>query len=84
MPGFGWIDGPVELGGTGLSCAAVDSRAKRIRLGFERPKVWTSDANIADFGLILARTERNNARQSGLTTFLVDMKDPAVDVRPLR
>jgi alkylation response protein AidB-like acyl-CoA dehydrogenase len=47
-------------------------------------KVWTSDANIADIGLVLARTDRDRARHNGLTTFLVDMHDPAVEVRPLR
>jgi acyl-CoA dehydrogenase len=47
-------------------------------------KVWTSDANIADVGLVLARTDGDGVRQAGLTTFLIDMHDPCVDVRPLR
>lgn len=47
-------------------------------------KVWTSDANIADIGLVLARTDRERPRHTGLTTFLIDMHDPAVEVRPLR
>jgi len=47
-------------------------------------KVWTSDANIADIGLVLARTDNDRRRHRGLSTFLIDMHDPAVEVRPLR
>ncbi|MCP4221825.1 MAG: acyl-CoA dehydrogenase [Actinomycetia bacterium] len=47
-------------------------------------KVWTSDANTADIGLVLCRTDPNRPRHHGLSTFLIDMHDPAVEVRPLR
>jgi alkylation response protein AidB-like acyl-CoA dehydrogenase len=47
-------------------------------------KVWTSDANVATIGLALCRTDRDRARHRGLSTFLIDMHDPAVEVRPLR
>jgi alkylation response protein AidB-like acyl-CoA dehydrogenase len=64
-----------------VTCSAVPDGADWIVRG---QKVWTSDANIADVGLVLARTERNASRQGGLTTLLVDMHDPAIEVRPLR
>lgn len=63
------------------TCAAVRDGDAWVLNG---QKVWTSDANIADIGLVLARTDRDRARHTGLTTFLIDMHDPAVDVRPLR
>jgi acyl-CoA dehydrogenase len=47
-------------------------------------KVWTSDANMATIGLVLCRTDRDRPRHRGLSTFVVDMHDPAVEVRPLR
>lgn len=151
--GFGWIDGPVELGGRGLPAAWARTYAKLeaaydvptqevFKLGpvvgpiliahasaeiqgryvpglyrgdviacelFSEPgagsdlasvscsarlegecwtvtgqKVWTSGAEIADIGLALCRTGPSQARHRGLTTLLVDMHDPAVEVRPLR
>ena len=47
-------------------------------------KVWTSYAQFATWGLCLARTEPDAARQQqGITAMIVDMADPGVDVRPL-
>jgi alkylation response protein AidB-like acyl-CoA dehydrogenase len=63
------------------SCAAVADGDEWVLNG---QKVWTSDANIAHIGLVLARTDRDSAKQAGLTTFVIDMHDPAVEVRPLR
>ena len=47
-------------------------------------KVWTSDAHYADIGLALCRTESQVSGRKGLTAFLVDMRQPGVEVRPLR
>jgi alkylation response protein AidB-like acyl-CoA dehydrogenase len=47
-------------------------------------KVWTSDAHLADVGLLLCRTEPDVPRHRGITAFLVDMHAPGVEVRPLR
>jgi alkylation response protein AidB-like acyl-CoA dehydrogenase len=46
-------------------------------------KVWTSGAHYADVGLALTRTSAGD-RHRNLTMFLVDMKAPGVEVRPLR
>jgi alkylation response protein AidB-like acyl-CoA dehydrogenase len=46
-------------------------------------KVWTSRAQIAAFGLLLARTG-GGARHRGITCFLLPMDSPGVTVRPLR
>jgi alkylation response protein AidB-like acyl-CoA dehydrogenase len=47
-------------------------------------KVWTSRAIYADWGLCLARTDTAAPKHSGLTMFVVPMRGPGVDVRPLR
>ena len=152
--GLGWIDGPLEYGGRGLSSehAAAYSRAPGAlraaepfvahdRDRFHRPgiaracdpglraaylpnlyrgdlvmcqlfsepnagsdlaaaatravrdgdewvvngqKVWTSSAHVADLALAVCRTDPDVPKHQGLTTFLVDMHAPGVEVRPLR
>ena len=47
-------------------------------------KVWSSGARFADYGLLLARTDREVAKQAGLTMFLIPMDAPGVEVRPIR
>ncbi|GAB7003022.1 acyl-CoA dehydrogenase [Nocardioides sp. AN3] len=47
-------------------------------------KVWTSGAHNAHFAILVARTDPDVPKHRGITYFLVDMKDPGVDVRPLR
>jgi alkylation response protein AidB-like acyl-CoA dehydrogenase len=48
-------------------------------------KVWTSGAHYSDIGEIITRTATYpDSRHRGLTMFLVDMKAPGVEVRPLR
>jgi acyl-CoA dehydrogenase len=47
-------------------------------------KVWTSSAHVADVALAVCRTDPDVPKHQGLTTFLVDMHAPGVDVRPLR
>ena len=47
-------------------------------------KVWTSSAHVADVALSVCRTDPDVPKHQGLTTFLVDMHAPGVEVRPLR
>ena len=72
--------------GAGSDLAAVQCRAERdgddwIITG---QKVWTSGAHNAAFGLLLARSDPSASRHAGLTTFIIDMSHPDVDVRGLR
>jgi alkylation response protein AidB-like acyl-CoA dehydrogenase len=47
-------------------------------------KIWTSGAHNSDWGLLLARTDRNAAKHAGISCILVNMKDEGVEVRPLK
>lgn len=47
-------------------------------------KVWTTLAHVADFGIVLTRTDPDVAKHRGLTMFVVDMKADGVTARPLR
>ncbi len=47
-------------------------------------KVWTSFAQFADSGILLARTGGAGSGREGISYFLVDMTTPGIDVRPLR
>ena len=47
-------------------------------------KVWTSGAQVADRGMLVARTNVDNPKHRGLTYFIIDMDQPGIDVRPLK
>jgi len=47
-------------------------------------KVWTSFAHKSDFGIVICRTDPAVPKHKGLTMFIVDMKAPGVDVRPIK
>jgi len=78
--------------GAGSDLAAVATGAVRMKEDGEvgggwlldGQKVWSSGARFADYGLLLARTDREVAKQAGLTMFLIPMDAPGMDVRPIR
>lgn len=65
----------------GLATRAVMDGAEWIVNG---QKVWTTLAHVAKYGLLLARTDPEAGKHRGLTYFVVDMRAPGVEVRPLR
>jgi len=47
-------------------------------------KIWTSLADVVDFGMLLARTDWDVPKHAGLTFFLIRRDQPGVEIRPLR
>ena len=47
-------------------------------------KIWTSGAQYSDFGVVLTRTDPSVSKYRGLTMFMIDMRQPGVEVRPIR
>ena len=74
--------------GAGSDLAAVATRAVRDEPSDEwvvnGQKVWTSSAHLADFAILVARTDPDVPKHGGLSYFLLGMREPGVEVRPLR
>ena len=72
--------------GSGSDLAGATTRAefKGNRWVINGQKVWTTSAHHADWGLLLARTDSNVPKHQGLSYFVLDIRQPGVEVRPLR
>ncbi len=72
--------------GSGSDLASLQSRADRDgdEWILNGQKVWTSGAQLSDIGEIICRTDPTLPKHRGLTGFVIDMRAPGVEVRPLR
>ena len=68
-----------DLGGLGT--AAVPDGNRFVLNG---QKVWSSNAQFAEYGILMARTEPDAPKHRGISFFLLDMKLPGVEVRPIQ
>jgi alkylation response protein AidB-like acyl-CoA dehydrogenase len=65
----------------GLTTRAIEDGDEFVING---QKVWTSGGQVADMGMLLARTDFDVPKHQGITWFAFDMHQPGVDIRPLR
>ncbi|RNL84636.1 acyl-CoA dehydrogenase [Halostreptopolyspora alba] len=73
--------------GAGSDLASLSTRAERVPGGYRLTgqKIWTTLADVAQWGICLARTDPEaEGKHDGITYFVVDMSSPGVEVRPLR
>src|SRR6202007_1129752 len=68
----------------GLTTTARLDGADRDAWVVSGQKVWNTSAHHADFGMLLARTDWDAPKHEGMSYFVIDVKQPGVDVQPLK
>jgi 3-oxochol-4-en-24-oyl-CoA dehydrogenase len=72
--------------GAGSDLASLSTRARKVDGGWliNGHKIWTSQADRAQFGALLARTDPDASKHRGISYFLIDMTSPGVTIEPIK
>jgi 3-oxochol-4-en-24-oyl-CoA dehydrogenase len=72
--------------GAGSDLAALATRATKVDGGWNvnGHKIWTSLAQTADYGALLARTDPEASKHRGIGYFIVDMQSPGIEIQPIK
>ncbi|ULE33386.1 acyl-CoA dehydrogenase family protein [Mycobacterium sp. IDR2000157661] len=72
--------------GAGSDLAALTTRATKVDGGWRinGHKIWTSSAQRADYGALLARTDPSAPKHRGIGYFIIDMRSDGIDVQPIK
>ena len=70
--------------GSDLASASTRARIDGDEWVIDGQKLWTTSAHHADLGLLLARTDPLAPKHHGLSYFVLPMRQPGVEVRPIR
>jgi alkylation response protein AidB-like acyl-CoA dehydrogenase len=79
-----WCQGSSEPN-AGSDIANIQTRAVRDGNYYiiNGQKIWTSEAHVADYCLLMVRTDPDAPKHAGLSYFVLDMKTPGIEVRPI-
>ena len=72
--------------GSGSDLAGLSTKAEFVdgKWIINGQKVWNTSAHHADYGILVARTDWDVPKHQGISFFLIDMRQPGVEVRPLK
>jgi len=71
--------------GAGSDVASLQTKAEKDgdQWIINGQKVWTTLAHHSEYGLVVARTDPEVVKHAGISMFIIDMRDPAVEIRPI-
>ncbi len=71
--------------GAGSDVASLQTRAELDgdEWTINGQKVWTTLAHVCEYGIVIARTDPEQIKHAGISMFIVDMRDPAIEIRPI-
>ena len=80
-----WCQGFSEPGaGSDLANISTSAKLKGNEYIINGSKIWTSEANKADWMYCLARTAKTEKKQAGISFILLNLRQPNIDIKPIK